>query len=67
LWRPFYKTVDRLNQYKIDDLPTKYESTTIKEFSALNSVLTVMTEKIYTDFKNQKQFIENASHEIQTP
>ena len=67
LWKPFYKTVDRLNQYKIDELPTKYEFTSIKEFSALNSVLTTMTEKIYSDFKNQKQFIENASHEIQTP
>ena len=67
LWKPFYKTVERLNQYKIDEQPTKYEATTIKEFSALNSVLTIMTQKIYNDFKNQKQFIENASHEIQTP
>ncbi|MGZ4054108.1 MAG: sensor histidine kinase [Bacteroidia bacterium] len=67
LWSPFYHTVERLNHYKIDEPPAKFETATIKEFSELNTVLTSMTEKIYRDFKSQKQFIENASHEIQTP
>jgi signal transduction histidine kinase len=67
IWTPFYYTVERLNKYKIDETPTEYESTSIKEFSELNAVLTAMTQKIYSDYKSQKQFIENASHEIQTP
>jgi signal transduction histidine kinase len=67
LWYPFYKTVERLNQYKIDEQPKKFEQSTIKEFSELNAVLSTMTQKIYNYFNSQKQFIENASHEIQTP
>jgi len=67
LWNPFYKTLAQLNHFKIDEKPAKFDSTAIKEFSELNKVLSIMTEKIHTDFINQKQFIENASHEIQTP
>ncbi len=67
LWTPFYKTLERLNLYKIDEKPLKFDITTIREFSELNNTLTAMTEKMHSDFINQKQFIENASHEIQTP
>lgn len=67
LWSPFYKTLEQLQHFKIDNTPVKFEAARIKEFSELNAVLTVMTEKIYTDYISQKQFIENASHEIQTP
>ena len=67
LWKPFYKTLEQLEHYKIDETPIKFGETTIKEFSELNSVLSAMAKKIYTDYKSQKQFIENASHEIQTP
>lgn len=67
LWNPFYKTLEQLQHYKIDDTPVKFDAAGIKEFSELNKVLTVMTEKIHTDYISQKQFIENASHEIQTP
>ncbi|CAN5492983.1 HAMP domain-containing sensor histidine kinase [soil metagenome] len=67
LWSPFYKTINQLNSFKISETPIKYEKSAIKEFSELNSVLTNMTEQMYQDFISQKQFIENASHEIQTP
>jgi signal transduction histidine kinase len=59
--------LEQLKKYKIDDSPITFDSASIKEFSELNNVLTVMTEKIHADYINQKQFIENASHEIQTP
>ncbi len=67
LWNPFYKTLEQLKEYKIDNNPVKFDDAGIKEFSELNSVLTTMTKKIYADYISQKQFIENASHEIQTP
>jgi signal transduction histidine kinase len=67
LWGSFYKTLEQLQHFKIDNTPVKFEAARIREFSELNAVLTVMTEKIYTDYISQKQFIENASHEIQTP
>jgi signal transduction histidine kinase len=67
LWHPFYVTLSQLNQYKIDNAPQQFNITNVHEFSELNRSLTTMTEKMYADYHSQKQFIENASHEIQTP
>jgi signal transduction histidine kinase len=39
----------------------------IREFSILNKAITELTTKARHTFNNQKQFIENASHELQTP
>ncbi|MDQ2863448.1 MAG: HAMP domain-containing histidine kinase, partial [Bacteroidota bacterium] len=39
----------------------------IKEFNELNASLNYMTDKIYKDYVNMKEFTENASHEMQTP
>ena len=67
LWKPFYQTLEQLNHYKISEKSEKFNATSIQEFSELNKTLNIMTEKIHTDYISQKQFIENASHEIQTP
>jgi signal transduction histidine kinase len=67
LWTPFYSTLDKLKVYKVDDTSVMFEKSNIQEFSELNKTLTLMTEKIHNDYISQKQFIENASHEIQTP
>lgn len=67
LWKPFYKTLEQLNQYKIIEKSEKFDATSIQEFSELNKTLSAMTEKMHNDYISQKQFIENASHEIQTP
>ncbi len=68
LWKPFYKTVNILNDYDIKKhQASKFEPSVIKEFSQLNEALNKMTEKILTDYLQQKEFTENASHEMQTP
>lgn len=68
LWKPFYKTLDGLKAYDIK-LHEKchFEHANTLEFNQLNEALTKMTEKIYKDFSQQKEFTENASHEMQTP
>ncbi len=68
LWKPFHKTLSELNTYDIKkhELHT-FESATTREFNQLNSALNKMTEKIHSDFLQQKEFTENASHEMQTP
>jgi len=38
-----------------------------EEFERLNRVLNALTEKLKSDYLIQKEFTENASHEIQTP
>lgn len=67
LWQPFYLTLEKLKVYKVNDISVSFEKTSIQEFSELNKTLEIMTNKIHNDFISQKQFIENASHEIQTP
>jgi signal transduction histidine kinase len=68
VWRPFYKTLEQLNTFRIgqkNDI-TLIESN-VYEFGQLNSSLMEMVQKAQSDFRNLKEFTENASHEIQTP
>jgi signal transduction histidine kinase len=68
LWKPFYRTINKLNEYQINThSPQAFESSKTKEFAQLNEALNKMTNKIYSDFVLQKEFTENASHEMQTP
>lgn len=68
LWRPFYGTLERIDTYKIEDgnVPT-LPKTDIKEFTALNDTLNRMMSNSTRSYKTQKEFTENASHELQTP
>lgn len=68
LWKPFYNTVNSVKEFRASDneLPN-FEKTTVKEFAVLNHSLTIMMEKMMSDYNSQKRFSENASHEIQTP
>jgi signal transduction histidine kinase len=68
LWKPFYKTLDQLKAYELD----KSESITVDEsniieFNDLNKTIGHLTERNRKVFLDQKEFIENASHELQTP
>lgn len=68
LWRPFYRTLQQLNTYDLKyNAFTNLKTSTTIEFQQLNVALNKMTEKIYLDYAQQKQFTENASHEMQTP
>lgn len=68
IWKPFYNTLSTLHDFELkrNELLILNPSN-IKEFNELNDALIKMTDKIYTDFIRQKEFTENASHEIQTP
>lgn len=68
IWKPFYATLASAKSFDVNQgsgLALKDES--IHEFTELNSSLTKMTSKIADDYRNLKEFTENASHEIQTP
>ena len=68
LWKPFYKTINTLNEYDLKNYShSKFNTSNTREFDQLNSTLNKMTKKIYNDFLQQKEFTENASHEMQTP
>jgi signal transduction histidine kinase len=68
LWQPFYSSLDRLQHFKVNNreslsLPTS----TIDEFTFMNSILERTTAKAIQDYERLKEFTENASHELQTP
>ncbi|MDO1449614.1 HAMP domain-containing sensor histidine kinase [Rhodocytophaga aerolata] len=68
LWQPFYSTLNRLREYRLDqESSLLLDPTRIKEFEQLNQSIEQLTGKNRQIYLNQKQFIENASHEIQTP
>jgi signal transduction histidine kinase len=68
LWRPFYETLQGLNNYDIKKQRLqKFPAVNILEFDQLNSGLNKMTDKIYSDYMQLQEFTENASHEMQTP
>lgn len=68
LWNPFYKTLGQLRTFDIaGSTRVNFEPTNVYEFEQLNRSLQNMMQKIQADFKNLKEFTENASHEIQTP
>ncbi|WP_417443368.1 sensor histidine kinase [Joostella sp.] len=67
-WKPFYNTLRVLQTFKVsDDKEIKFSSTKIEEFKALNDTLEVMINHNIDLYKQQRSFIENASHELQTP
>lgn len=67
-WKVFYETIDKINNYNIDSYePFSLNHSDIREFEDLNRVLLTMTHRIKNDYLNLKEYIENASHEIQTP
>lgn len=69
LWKPFFLTMKKVNEFDI----TRNQSLTLQsktgttEFDELNTVITNLINKVNAAYINQKQFVENASHEIQTP
>ena len=67
-WKPFYRLLQYLDDFRLDgrQLPELSE-TRIREFRLLNaSVLNLLKTNVDV-YTRQKHFIENASHELQTP
>ena len=68
MWKPFYRTLEKLSQFDSkQNNKLSLPSTKTLEFRMLNGEIEKMTDKIQNDYKNLKEFTENASHEIQTP
>ena len=67
-WQPFYTMMNRLKLYRPGmgqgfDAP----ETAVAEFKTLSRELRELLSRNEASYASQKQFIENASHELQTP
>jgi signal transduction histidine kinase len=68
LFKPFRETLKNIKNFKLQDKrPIKAVDTNVDEFNELNRFVEEMTRKAVSDYKNLKEFAENASHELQTP
>jgi signal transduction histidine kinase len=69
LWKPFHDTLQTTSGYHVvhDNRFQLQQETGIAEFDQLNKELTKLIDNVNQAYTNQKNFVENASHEIQTP
>ena len=70
LWQPFYRTLAQLRHFRLDQLagsPPTFAPTTTHEFRELNTVLTRLLAHSQRTYRSQREFTENAAHELQTP
>ncbi|MDQ7917677.1 HAMP domain-containing sensor histidine kinase [Mesonia sp. MT50] len=67
-WKPFYSLLEKLKKFSIEsEHKITFEDTKIEEFALLNKNIENLLYKSQESYKQQKHFIENASHELQTP
>jgi signal transduction histidine kinase len=68
LWKPFQTTLSSIKSFDLN-APSAIttEKTSIYEFNELNENISLMTEKVVKDYLALKNFIDHASHEMQTP
>ncbi len=66
--KPFYKLLDELKRFRLDNSKNiTLPETKITEYAQLNETVSELISKNINIFTEQKEFIENCSHELQTP
>jgi len=68
LWQPFYRSLELIQGFKVDEPGHPvYPESPIEEFRLMNQHFSQAAENANRDYRNLKEFSENASHELQTP
>ncbi|MDQ1856416.1 HAMP domain-containing sensor histidine kinase [Chryseobacterium sp. WLY505] len=68
IWKPFRGTLDQLKSFNLNSQNTiEFPASDTAEFEELNQSLYKLIERNVSTYKTQKEFTENASHELQTP
>ena len=68
LWQPFHDTLQKLKSFQLNSQKQiDFQQTTTIEFAELNATLEKLLQHTIATYRNQKEFTENASHELQTP
>lgn len=68
LWKPFYNFLYQLKKYRLGTTQTFPKvKTKTKEFADLQMAVNTLLKHTTEAYEQQKQFIGNASHELQTP
>jgi signal transduction histidine kinase len=68
IWHPFYQSLETIKRFKVNDpVHPVFPDSYIDEFQLMNNHFMKAAENATRDYRNLKEFSENASHEIQTP
>lgn len=68
IWAPFRNTLDKLKNFNLNtQTQIEFDATDTTEFDELNQSLSKLITHNVSVYKTQKEFTENASHELQTP
>nr|WP_320058244.1 HAMP domain-containing sensor histidine kinase [uncultured Bacteroides sp.] len=68
LWSPFYDSLDKIEGFNLEQgIAPQFIETDTLEFARLNENLSRLIESDLNAYAQQKEFVENASHELQTP
>lgn len=68
LWQPFRDTLQKLKSFQLSSQSRiEFQETDTIEFAELNTTLDKLLQHNIAAYKSQKEFTENASHELQTP
>ena len=68
LWRPFYSSLKMIQKYELNNHATaSFKKSGIEEFDEMNKNIEQFLNKNHRIFLSQKEFTENAAHEMQTP
>lgn len=68
IWKPFYETLAGLRTFRLESgRRVPLPASEVTEFADLNDSLDGLMEGSLASYRQQKEFTENASHELQTP
>ncbi len=68
LWAPFRRTLEIMRDFRVErGVVPELPKTNITEFEELNATLRSLMTNSVRSYQVQKEFTENASHELQTP
>ncbi|NCT74798.1 MAG: HAMP domain-containing histidine kinase [Chitinophagaceae bacterium] len=68
LWKPFYNSLEQIRDFNLhQQRPVAFADTDIEEFAELNQRLQQLISGSIAAYGQQKEFADNASHELQTP
>ncbi len=68
LWQPFYKSLEKIKSFDLNtNTKVEFGQTDIIEFAELNDKPDKLITGSVATYHQQKEFADNASHELQTP
>lgn len=68
LWQPFYTSLSQMKAFRLGQAQhISFKKNNIDEFNDLNKTLEQSIESAEREYRQLKEFTENASHELQTP